>query len=109
MITGGEIDDLQGAIGGITLFTLLVQLFFLPDYLRLPFSSQHWVFTFPLAVLGNVGVRWSAGLGFAGWEVVAWIVLTISTASILAILGGSLRDFVRGLMSRTAGATAQRR
>jgi tellurite resistance protein len=105
MIAEGEIDHLQGAIGGVTLFTLLVQLFFLPDYLRLPFSSQHWVFTFPLAVLGNVGVRWAAGLEFGGWEAVAWVVLTISTASILAILGGSLRDFLRGLVSRRTAGT----
>ncbi|MFG1817655.1 hypothetical protein ACGFIF_28120 [Kribbella sp. NPDC049174] len=99
-ITGGEIDQLQGAIGAVTLFTLLIQLFFLADYLRLPFSSQHWVFTFPLAVLGNIGVRWSAGLGFDGWEVVAWVVLGISTAAILAILGGTLRDCARYLFGR---------
>ncbi len=91
-ITGGGIDQLQAAIGAVTLFTLLIQLFFVADYLRLPFSSQHWVFTFPLAVLGNIGVRWCAGLGFGGWEVVAWVVLGISTASILAILGGTVRD-----------------
>ncbi|NIK61385.1 TDT family transporter [Kribbella shirazensis] len=109
MITEGEVDHLQGAIGGVTLFTLLVQLFFLPDYLRLPFSSQHWVFTFPLAVLGNVGVRWSAGLRFDGWEAIAWVVLALSTASILAILGGTLRDFLRGLVSRRSGGVGRER
>jgi tellurite resistance protein len=100
MIMDGKIDHLQAAIGGITLFTLLVQLFFVADYLRLPFSSQHWVFTFPLAVLGNIGIRWTADLGFDGWEVVAWVILTISTASILAILGGTVRDFLRALAAR---------
>ncbi len=38
-ITNGEIDHLQAAVGGVTFFTLLVQLFFVPAYLRLPFSS----------------------------------------------------------------------
>lgn len=96
----GEIDQLQAAVGGVTLFTLLIQLFFLSDYLRLPFTSQHWVFTFPLAVLGNIGIRWSAGLGFDGWQVVAWVILTISTASILAILAGTVRDCLRALARR---------
>ena len=50
------------------------------------------VFTFPLAVLGNIGIRWAAGSGFTGWESVAWITLAVSTAAILAILGGTLRD-----------------
>ena len=99
-VMGGEIDQLQAAVGGITLFTLLSQLFFLPDYLRLPFSSQHWVFTFPLAVMGNIGIRWAAGLGFTGWEAVAWTVLAVSTAAILAILAGTLRDCGRWLSRR---------
>ncbi|GAA0928597.1 hypothetical protein GCM10009554_10270 [Kribbella koreensis] len=102
-IKPGQLDQVQAAIGGITLFTLLIQLFFLPDYLRLPFSSQHWVFTFPLAVLGNLGVRWTAALDFTGWRPVAWTILAFSTAAILAILGGTLRDLVRKL---TAGRSA---
>ena len=101
-VMGGQIDQLQAAVGGITLFTLLSQLFFLPAYLRLPFSSQHWVFTFPLAVLGNIGIRWAAGLGFTGWEAVAWTVLAVCTAVILAILAGTLRDCARWLSRRTA-------
>ncbi|WP_238175469.1 SLAC1 family transporter [Kribbella pratensis] len=102
-ITGGAIDHVQAAVGGVTLFTLLVQLFFVADYLRLPFSSQHWVFTFPLAVLGNIGVRWAAGLGFDGWEAVAWVILAISTASILAILSGTLRDFAARVLAVRSG------
>ncbi|TDD29326.1 TDT family transporter [Kribbella turkmenica] len=105
-ITNGEIDHLQAAVGGVTVFTLLVQLFFVPDYLRLPFSSQHWVFTFPLAVAGAIGVRWAAGLEFDGWEVVAWLILTVCTVSILAILGCTLRDFaVRVLAGRRIART----
>jgi len=104
----GEIDQLQAAVGGVTVFTLLIQLFFVSDYLRLPFTSQHWVFTFPLAVLGNIGVRWTAGLGFDGWEAVAWVILTISTASILAIIGGTVRDFIRALASRRRGGSRER-
>ena len=98
--THGQIDQLQAAVGGVTLFTLLIRLFFVSDYLRLPFSSQHWVFTFPLAVLGNIGVRWAAGLGFDGWKPVAWVILTISTASILVILTGTVRDVARWLRRR---------
>jgi tellurite resistance protein len=100
-IAHGQIDNLQAAVGGVTLFMLLIQLFFIPDYLRLPFSAQHWVFTFPLAVLGNIGIRWAAGLHFNGWKPIAWIVLGISTASILAILAGTVRDAARWLQRRS--------
>lgn len=99
-IMGGGIDDLQVAIGGVTAFMLLIQFFFIPDYLRLPFTPQHWVFTFPLAVLGNIGVRWAAGSNVDGWQVLAWVILGISTASILAIVGGTLRDVARWLGAR---------
>ncbi len=61
-IAHGRVDDFQTAIGGVTLFMLLIQLYFIGAYLRLPFSSQHWVFTFPRAVLGNIGIRWAAAL-----------------------------------------------
>lgn len=103
-ITRGAVDDLQTALGGVTLFMLLVQLFFLRDYLRLPFSTQYWVFTFPIAVLGNIGVRYSAGLRFTGWEVAGWAVLTISSVLILAIVVASLRlgaRTVQNLASRS--------
>ena len=102
VITQGQVDDLQAAIAGVTLFTLIIQLFFVPDYLRLPFSSQHWVFTFPLAVLGNVGIRWAGAAAFDGWEVVAWIVLGVSTTSILAILAGTLGQMARWVVRRPA-------
>lgn len=99
-IAGGRVDDVQAAIGGITVFMLLIQLFFVPAYLRLPFTAQHWVFTFPLAVLGNMTVRWSAGLHFTGWKTVAWIALIISTTAILAIVVGTLRDVAHWTSTR---------
>lgn len=105
-IAQGEVDGLQTALGGVTLFSLLIRLFFIPDSLRLPFSSQHWVFTFPLAMLGNVGIRWAAGAAFDGWETVTWIVLATSTASIQAILCGTLHQAVRGFTYRAVGHRA---
>jgi tellurite resistance protein len=90
-IMGPRIDQVQAAVGGITLFMVLIQLFFLGDYLRLPFTTQHWVFVFPVAVLGNIGISWAAALHFDGWKAVAWLVLGAATAVILAILAGTLR------------------
>jgi tellurite resistance protein len=77
-------------LGGVTLFMLLVQLFFIRDYLRLPFSTQYWVFTFPIAVLGNIGIRYAAGLRFTGWQVAGWAALAVSSALILAIVFATL-------------------
>ncbi|MDX8028941.1 hypothetical protein SK803_01905 [Lentzea sp. BCCO 10_0856] len=102
-ITRGAVDDLQTALGGVTLFMLLVQLFFVRDYLRLPFSTQYWVFTFPIAVLGNIGVRYSAGLRFPGWQLAGWVSLTVSSALILAIVVASLRLGARSVTSRRTG------
>jgi tellurite resistance protein len=95
VIADRRLDDVQAAVGGVTVFMLLIQLFFLSGYLRLPFTATHWVFTFPLAVLGNIGIRWAATLQFGGWEVAAWVVLGISTGSILAIVAGTVREVAR--------------
>jgi tellurite resistance protein len=99
-ITDGRIDQVQVAIVGVTLFMLLVQLFFVGDYLRLPFTAQHWVFTFPLAVLASMGVRWAGGAHDDRWEGLAWAVLAGSTLLILAIAAATLRDAVRWMVGR---------
>jgi tellurite resistance protein len=104
-ISHGAIDQLQAALGGVTLFMLLVQLFFVGDYLKLPFSTQYWVFTFPIAVLGNIGIRWASGLHFPGWQLVGWAVLTASTVLILGIVAASLRLGVRHLTPRWSTRT----
>jgi tellurite resistance protein len=100
-ITNGHIDGVQAAITGVTLFMLLVQLFFVGDYVRLPFTTQHWVFTFPLAVLGAIAVRWAAGWPGSDWRVVAWIVLTVTTVLILSVAALTARNAGR-LITRLA-------
>ncbi|MEW2624661.1 hypothetical protein [Streptomyces sp. NPDC048106] len=81
-------------LGGVMLLMVLVQLVYLPGYLHVPFSLQHWTFTFPLAVLGNDGVRWAGALRFSGWRPAAWVLLTVVTVLVGAIalrtLGGVL-------------------
>jgi tellurite resistance protein len=104
VITDGAIDTLQAAIAGVTLFTLLIQLFFLPDYMRLPFSTQHWVFSFPLAVLGNVAIRWTAA-GQTAWHIAGWGTLVVTSGAILLILVCTLRDLARRVRRRHAVAT----
>jgi tellurite resistance protein len=100
VIADGRIDRVQAALGGVTLFLLLTQLFFLRGFLRLRFSTQHWVFVFPLAVLGNIAIRWAAGLRFDHWRLAADAALALSTAAILAILAGTLRDVSRWIRHR---------
>ncbi|GAA3176661.1 MULTISPECIES: TDT family transporter [Streptomyces] len=92
--TGGAVDGIQLALGGVMFLMVLVQLVHLPGYLRVPFGLQHWTFTFPLAILGNDGVRWAGALHFGGWRPAAWALLAVVTALIGAIalrtLGGAL-------------------
>lgn len=98
-IQGGAIDSTQMAIAGVTLIMVLVQLMLVPTYLRQPFSTQHWAFTFPLAVSGIVTIRWADELRFDGWDATAWAVLIFTTALILAILVATLRAAVRNVIS----------
>ncbi len=65
-----SVDDSTGAVAmfgvGIYFWPLLgavitARLFFVGDYLRVPFTAQHWVFTLPLSVLASMSVRWAGG------------------------------------------------
>lgn len=90
-IQDGRIDAIQQVLGGVSTILLLVQILLIPRYLRVPFSIQHWAFTFPLAVTGNIVVRWAHATQFPGWQIIAWTALAVTTAAILAILGATIR------------------
>jgi tellurite resistance protein len=98
-VNRGAVDSIQQALGGVMLLMVLVQLVYLRSYMKVPFSPQYWTFTFPLAVVGNDGVRWAAALHFDGWRRAAGALLAVVTALIGAIALRTLRSVWDGLRS----------
>jgi len=68
----------------------LQQVALLPRYRVLPFSLGFWSFTFPLAAAGGYGIEWLSIADFAGWQAVAWLLVVLVTAVIVAIAARSL-------------------
>jgi tellurite resistance protein len=74
---------------------VLVQVFFLPRYLRLAFSLGFWSFTFPTAFVGAYIIVWISKSPFDGWQVLAYAILVLATALVLAIAVFSIREAIR--------------
>ena len=98
-VKGGDVDHVQAAIGAVTLFMLLIQLFSsastcvcrsLSSTGYSPSRSQCWQHR---RAVGSRG-------GFNGWELAAWTVLGASSVAILLILVVTLRAVARWLLSR---------
>jgi tellurite resistance protein len=81
----GPIGPIQQALTGVLVMMLIIQLAFLAEYRRLPFTMAFWVFTFPVTVTGGYAVRWFGVSGLAVWRPWAWTALAIATATVLAI------------------------
>jgi tellurite resistance protein len=91
----GAIDAVEQGLLGLALFSLLVQLFFLPRYVRLAFSLGFWSFAFPSAFVGAFLIVWIGKSPFMGWQVLAYAILTLVSALVLAIAVFSIRSVVR--------------
>ncbi|MCU1514418.1 MAG: family transporter [Microbacteriaceae bacterium] len=96
----GAEDEVEQVLAGVVVVMLLVQLLLIPQYRKLKFGFQFWIFTFPVAASANFMVRWVAGLRFEGWQIVAWAALALASAFILAVGIGSLA--IAGRMLRGA-------
>lgn len=81
----GPMGALQLGLTGVLIIMLLMQLFLIGEYRKLPFSPLFWVFTFPVATTANYAVRWFAAANLPGRETYAWIALALATAFIMAI------------------------
>jgi tellurite resistance protein len=103
LANGGQPNPIQDALAGILVLILLVQLLLLRQYLEVPFGMYYWAFTFPVASTANYAVRWLTALGFPGSGVIAWVVLGIATAVILAIAVRSIIAFA-AFVRRPVGA-----
>jgi tellurite resistance protein len=91
----GGIDPVEQGLIGLAVFSVLVQVFFLPRYLRLAFSLGFWSFTFPTAFVGAYIIVWISKSPFDGWQVLAYAILVLATALVLAIAVFSIREAIR--------------
>ena len=101
---GGRIDAVEEGLLGIAIILVLMQLTFLPRYLRLGFSLGFWSFTFPAGSMGAFLILWISRAPFAGWQVIAYALLALVTVLVLTIAFFSIRLFIR---DRAAAADAQ--
>jgi tellurite resistance protein len=92
LITGGSMGSIGYALLGILFLMLLVQAFFLREYLSLPFSTNFWAFTFPIAASTSFVVRWLSSVEFPYWKVWCWTAADLATAVIVTIAGATLRN-----------------
>jgi tellurite resistance protein len=86
----GPMGALQLGLTGVLTIMLLMQLFLIGEYRKIPFSPLFWVFTFPVATTANYAVRWFAASNLPGREIYSWITLALATAFILAIATRSI-------------------
>jgi tellurite resistance protein len=98
----GPMGALQLGLTGVLTIMLLMQLFLIGEYRKLPFSPLFWVFTFPVATTANYAVRWFAASNLPGREIYSWIVLALATAFVMAIA-------LRSVLTSIAANTEKRR
>lgn len=84
-INGGHTDFVSMALLGLLVVMALQQIALIPRYRRLTFTLGFWSFTFPVAAAAGYGVEWAALAAFPGWQVVAWLLVALATAVILAV------------------------
>ncbi|RFA13107.1 hypothetical protein B7R22_13990 [Subtercola boreus] len=90
-ITGGHTGAVDYSLAALTVLMVVVQLALARSYLALPFTLGFWSFTFPFAAVSAYGVEWLALERPAGWQVAAWVIVTLITLFIIGIAARTLR------------------
>jgi tellurite resistance protein len=96
-ITHGKVDAIALALGGFTVFTVVVQLRLIPVYRHLAFTAAFWSFAFPYAAVATFALHWINYGRPPGYKIWAWVALLAITA------------FIAALAAETTAALARRR
>ncbi len=86
-LDGGATDFIARALGGYAVLMAVMQLRFLPLYVRLRFSIGVWAFTFSYAVAASDGLLWIAltrPRGAAGYAIAVITLITVLITAIAA-------------------------
>jgi tellurite resistance protein len=89
-INGEHADIVSTALLGLLVLMALQQVALIPRYRRLSFTLGFWSFTFPLAAASGYGAEWASVAAFPGWQIVAWLLITLVTVVVLAVAARSL-------------------
>ncbi len=83
---------------------LLIQILFFAEYRKLPFTTNFWAFTFPIAASANLAVRWLNAGGFPLWRAWSWCLAGIATAFVITLATATVDHWLPKQASRTPGA-----
>lgn len=84
-MNGPRPDPMSTALLGVLVLMVVLQLFLIPTYRRLPFTLGFWSFTFPVASAGAYGAQWLAIAAPVGWQAGVLAIAAVPTVLIAAI------------------------
>jgi tellurite resistance protein len=104
-IHGTRVDLVTSFLAGYGMLMVITQLRLLPAYLRLPFMSSTWAFTFSWAAVASTAIIWLQSGQPPGYRVWQYVLI----AAITALIGGiAVRTVIaisrRQLLPRPAAA-----
>jgi tellurite resistance protein len=95
-VTGGATSFIAYALGGYAVFMALVQLRFIPLYVRLRFAPGSWAFTFSYAVVATDALLWVAIARPQARVAYAVLILVLITGLVAAIAARTILAIARG-------------
>jgi tellurite resistance protein len=95
IIKDDQIDLVGYGLLAIAFMFVLVQLLFFNEYRRLPFTTNFWAFTFPVAASAMLAMRWLSIEQFAYWQAWSWTLACVATLTVLAIAVATAIDVAR--------------
>jgi tellurite resistance protein len=84
-------------LAGVLAMMTLIQVFILPDYLRRPFTTATWSFSFPLAATANTAGHWGIAEPLLVVRAFAWSTLFTATTIIGLLAALTVRTVWRTL------------
>jgi tellurite resistance protein len=86
-LNNNRITTLGTGLAGVLAMMTLIQLFILPEYVRRPFTTSAWSFSFPLAATANTVCHWGIAAPHPVGRALAWSTLIIATAMVGLLAG----------------------
>lgn len=92
----GRLDIVAALFGGYAALMVLVQFALIPVYRKAPFGPAYWAFAFSYAAVFTDAVRWLDIEHVDAQESLTYLLLSIATAALLALLTRTVLGLARG-------------